>query len=47
MSGCASRSSRISTVQDAGLAVRDIEKKLNTGPLKSTLTRLRNLTRAG
>ena len=35
------------TVQDAGLAVRDIEKKLNMGPLKSTLTRLRNLTRAG
>ena len=34
-------------VQDAGLAVRDIEKKLNAGPLKSTLARLRNLTRAG
>jgi hypothetical protein len=34
-------------VQDAGLAVRDIEKRLNMGPVKSTLTRLRNLTRAG
>jgi glycosyltransferase involved in cell wall biosynthesis len=36
------------SVQDAGLTVRDMRKRLNMGPLKSTLTRLRNqLTRAG
>ena len=35
------------TAQDAGLAVCNMEKKLNMGPLKSTLTKLRNLTRAG
>jgi glycosyltransferase involved in cell wall biosynthesis len=34
-------------VQNAGLAVRDIEKNLNMGLLKNTLARLRNLTRAG
>lgn len=34
------------TVHDAGLAVRDIEKRLNMGPLKTTLSRLRNIARA-
>ena len=35
-------------VQDAGLTVRDMRKRLNMGPLKSTLARLRNqLTRVG